>query len=125
MGIKDLAWLIAPVGPDIFLREYWDRAPLVLSRGNAAYHAGIFSRSDADQLVGLHRFRRGEFCVLPDNPSVDPIAVELSEEGLADSSEVYRKYQQGSSLFFYGIHRYWHSIGQLARNLSHDIRMPV
>ena len=40
--ICDLGWLIAPISVETFLQDYWDRAPLVVSRNQADYYSGLF-----------------------------------------------------------------------------------
>ncbi|KAM6133787.1 LOW QUALITY PROTEIN: ribosomal oxygenase 1 [Phoenicopterus ruber ruber] len=41
-------WLVAPVAPGEFLRRHWERAPLLVRRGDPGYYAGLFSTADFD-----------------------------------------------------------------------------
>uniref|UniRef100_A0A8C5NIS2 Bifunctional lysine-specific demethylase and histidyl-hydroxylase n=1 Tax=Junco hyemalis TaxID=40217 RepID=A0A8C5NIS2_JUNHY len=41
-------WLLAPVAPAEFLGRHWERAPLLLRRGDPGYYAGLFSTADFD-----------------------------------------------------------------------------
>ncbi|XP_009818539.2 ribosomal oxygenase 1 [Gavia stellata] len=41
-------WLVAPVAPGEFLGRHWERAPLLLRRGDPGYYAGLFSTADFD-----------------------------------------------------------------------------
>nr|XP_012429528.4 ribosomal oxygenase 1 [Taeniopygia guttata] len=41
-------WLLAPVAPADFLRRHWERAPLLVRRGDPGYYAGLFSTADFD-----------------------------------------------------------------------------
>ena len=122
--ICDLGWLIAPISVETFLQDYWDRAPLVVSRNQADYYSGLFSLDSADELVGSHPFRPGEIRYLPCERAIAPIHLTLSEDGFADSADVYEKYAQGASLFFYGIQKFWNPIAPLCRSLTSFFRMP-
>ncbi|NXH12251.1 RIOX1 oxygenase, partial [Bucco capensis] len=44
-------WLVAPVAPEEFLGRYWERAPLLVRRGNPGYYAGLFSTADFDSAL--------------------------------------------------------------------------
>ncbi|NWY43693.1 RIOX1 oxygenase, partial [Sylvia atricapilla] len=41
-------WLLAPVAPAEFLGRHWERAPLLVRRGDPGYYAGLFSTADFD-----------------------------------------------------------------------------
>ncbi|XP_017661834.1 PREDICTED: bifunctional lysine-specific demethylase and histidyl-hydroxylase NO66 [Lepidothrix coronata] len=41
-------WLLAPVAPGEFLGQHWERAPLLVRRGDPRYYAGLFSTADLD-----------------------------------------------------------------------------
>ncbi|KAM7109316.1 ribosomal oxygenase 1 isoform 1-T1 [Ciconia maguari] len=41
-------WLVAPVAPGEFLGRHWERAPLLVRRGDPGYYAGLFSTADFD-----------------------------------------------------------------------------
>ena len=120
----DFRWLIAPIGVETFLQDFWDRAPLIVSRNLPGYYSGLFSLNSVDELVGLHSFQPGGIRYLPCERAVDPIPFSLSEDGFADSADVYKKYHQGASLFFHGIHKYRKPIAQLCRSLTRFFRMP-
>ncbi|XP_009931481.2 ribosomal oxygenase 1 [Opisthocomus hoazin] len=41
-------WLLAPVPPGEFLGRHWERAPLLVRRGDPGYYAGLFSTAELD-----------------------------------------------------------------------------
>ncbi|NXD22640.1 RIOX1 oxygenase, partial [Spelaeornis formosus] len=41
-------WLLAPVVPAVFLKQHWERAPLLVRRGDPGYYEGLFSTADFD-----------------------------------------------------------------------------
>ena len=39
---------------DDFFSRYWERAPLHISRGDAAYYGPLLGKSDIDRFIGLN-----------------------------------------------------------------------
>jgi hypothetical protein len=62
----DLAALLAPIDPEAFFRDCWEKQPLAVGRGDPAYYHGLLRRADLD---GLLAFTRPKF-IGPD--SFDP-----------------------------------------------------
>jgi len=46
-----LASLIAPVRKEEFLSRYWEKEPLIISRGDPDYYSGLFSIKDFDEAI--------------------------------------------------------------------------
>nr|XP_005021755.4 LOW QUALITY PROTEIN: ribosomal oxygenase 1 [Anas platyrhynchos] len=44
-------WLVAPVEPGEFAGRHWERAPLLVRRGDPGYYAGLFSTADFDAIL--------------------------------------------------------------------------
>ncbi|NWU88859.1 RIOX1 oxygenase, partial [Upupa epops] len=44
-------WLVSPVEPGLFAARYWERAPLLVRRGEPGYYAGLFSTTDLDRAL--------------------------------------------------------------------------
>ncbi|XP_015720108.1 ribosomal oxygenase 1 [Coturnix japonica] len=44
-------WLVAPVAPEEFARRHWERAPLLVRRGEPGYYAGLFSTAELDSIL--------------------------------------------------------------------------
>ncbi|KAI6068267.1 Acyl-coenzyme A thioesterase 5 [Aix galericulata] len=44
-------WLVAPVEPGEFAGRHWERAPLLVRRGDPEYYAGLFSTADFDAIL--------------------------------------------------------------------------
>jgi ribosomal protein L16 Arg81 hydroxylase len=43
--------LLHPLGPDEFVRDYWEKRTLILARGDRSYYGDLFSRADVDSLI--------------------------------------------------------------------------
>ncbi|XP_054055601.1 LOW QUALITY PROTEIN: ribosomal oxygenase 1 [Rissa tridactyla] len=50
-GAELFRWLVSPVSPGEFLGRHWERAPLLVRRGDPGYYAGLFSTADFDAVL--------------------------------------------------------------------------
>lgn len=48
---------LAPMSPEEFFAEYWERKPLIIRRNNPAYHRDLLSAKDMDTLLAQSRPR--------------------------------------------------------------------
>ncbi|XP_074853215.1 ribosomal oxygenase 1 [Carettochelys insculpta] len=48
---KLFEWLIAPISPQRFFEQNWERKPLLIQRHNPAYYQGLFSTSTFDAIL--------------------------------------------------------------------------
>ncbi len=82
----DFSRVLSPTDPELFFQEYWQQRPLVLTRGEPDYFAGLFSLEALEELlwstrpgwgdVQLANHRRGEGWVdyTRQPPSLDRLA---------------------------------------------------
>src|SRR5258708_37380031 len=95
------AKLLSPVKPNVFLRSYWEKLPLVVARKKPSFFANLISQSDLDFLLGttcigpagfpfgLTRMKDGEVSVLE---------VPAASDQTPDMFYVYRMYHHGYTL---------------------------
>ena len=50
-SLSRLAWLLHPVSLHTFFTEYWERKPLHIARGDAAYYGRLLSRTDVERII--------------------------------------------------------------------------
>ncbi|MEI8257566.1 MAG: cupin domain-containing protein [Deltaproteobacteria bacterium] len=94
---ETLKWLLAPIEPGVFLTEYWERKPLVLSRGLGGYYDELLSLSVVDRVLTSHHFF---------HPSIRQVtaaretAVEeyTFPDGLIDTRRLLKAYSEGSTI---------------------------
>jgi ribosomal protein L16 Arg81 hydroxylase len=109
--------LINPVEESLFFAEYWETAPLHISRKDPNSYSSILSGTDIDYIVSTA-------CVLQ-NSSVELLGEAMGTPGSLDAASVYKAYQQGASIRIRGAHRYWKPIWMLCRRLEQMFSFPV
>ncbi|NXU57061.1 RIOX1 oxygenase, partial [Turnix velox] len=95
-GAELFRWLVSPVSPEKFLGRHWERAPLLVRRGDPAYYAGLFSTADLDAAL---RSGRVDFGTHLDVTSYSEGVREThNPSGRALPAVVWDFYQNGCSL---------------------------
>lgn len=112
----DLAWLINPVTPEAFKREYWEQKPLVLTGRNDDRYRSLLSLADVDGILSYSR-APDVHTVREDPPGARPAARKgggkpLRLEGL------YQEYRDGSTMVLNALHQRWPPLAELCRSLS-------
>jgi hypothetical protein len=87
--IPDFAALLAPVLPDDFFRDHWERKPLQLSPGDAHYYDGVLNNDDLESIISTADLRYP--------------AIQLARDGAYVAPEVYTKNIQQGREFFNGV----------------------
>ncbi|XP_005047193.1 PREDICTED: bifunctional lysine-specific demethylase and histidyl-hydroxylase NO66 [Ficedula albicollis] len=89
-------WLLAPVAPAEFLGKHWERAPLLLRRGDPGYYAGLFSTADFDAALRGGEVHFGTH--LDVTSYADGVRETHNPSGRALPAVVWDFYQNGCSL---------------------------
>src|SRR5437016_4674810 len=53
----NLEWLLRPTTLDTFFRDYWEKRPLTVFRGEDAYFREVLSLADMDHILSSHDLR--------------------------------------------------------------------
>ncbi|XP_077178827.1 ribosomal oxygenase 1 [Paroedura picta] len=89
-------WLLAPAAPPRFFDRHWEKQPLLVRRGNAAYYEGLFSTAEFDAIL---REREVHFGVNLDVTSYEDGKREThNPQGRALPAVVWDFYRNGCSL---------------------------
>jgi ribosomal protein L16 Arg81 hydroxylase len=129
----DLAKLLEPVAADAFLRDTWEREPLVLRRGEPGYYAELFSLADVDRVIAFTRPRFTEAGAFRGGPPASRTYVQgwLPDRQLVPA-EVYpgigdlrQVFAQGKSVIIRSMQHRWPAIALLCRNLEAVFHCPV
>ncbi len=129
----DLTRLLRPVEPETFVRETWEKRPLVLARNDPDYYRDLFALRDVDAVLAFSRpkfFEPDKF--LPGPPLV-PNYVRGSlpeEESLAgshypDIAQVRRAFDRGKTVVLNSLQTRWPAVAVLCRNLAGQFGCPV
>src|SRR5579883_2157664 len=125
--ITDFAALIAPVLPDDFFREHWERKPLHLPRGDAHYYDRVLTNDDLEAYIASTDLRYPAIQLARDGGYVAPEAYTKnipqgreSFNGVPDVAKVQAEYRSGSTIVLNGLHRTWAPIKELCEALEND-----
>ncbi|XP_040457990.1 LOW QUALITY PROTEIN: ribosomal oxygenase 1 [Falco naumanni] len=89
-------WLVAPVAPAEFLGRHWERAPLLVRRGDPGYYTGLFSTAEFDAALRSGRVHFGTH--LDVTSYADGVRETHNPAGPALPAVVWDFYQNGCSL---------------------------
>jgi ribosomal protein L16 Arg81 hydroxylase len=115
--------------PELFLRECWDRRVV---RSAGVVPDGLFSSADGDRLLSYGGLRVPEVRMVKDRGSV-PNEAYMSDRalgysrvsGVIDHDRVDRLVEQGATLLFQGVRRFWEPIDVFAAGLEGDLGVPI
>jgi len=128
----DPAALIAPLGFDKFVREYWERKPLHLSRGEAHYYDRVLTNADLESIISsadlrypaIQLARNGSY--LPAEAYTKNIRHGTeSFDGVADLQQIQSEYRSGATVVLPALQRTWPPLRQLCAALEDDFSHPV
>ena len=125
--IRDFAALIAPVLPDAFFRDHWERKPLHLSRGDAHFYHNVLTNDDLESIISATDVRYPAIQLARDGGYVPPEAYTKnipqgreSFSGVPDVAKVQSEYRSGSTIVLNALHRTWGPIKELCEALEND-----
>src|SRR5215469_14731846 len=125
--IANFAALVAPVLPDGFFRDHWERKPLHLSRGDAHYYDGVLTNDDLESIISNADLRYPAIQLARDGGYVVPEAytknIQFGREsfnGVPDIAQVQSEYRSGSSVVLNHLHRTWAPLRELCQSLEND-----
>ena len=126
--IPDFAALLAPVLPDDFFRDHWERKPLHLSRGDAHYYDGVLTNDDLESIISYADLRYPAIQLARDGGYVASEAYTKniqagrdSFNGVPDIAKIQSEYRSGSSLVLNHLHRTWAPLRELCESLESDL----
>jgi hypothetical protein len=117
--------------PHAFVRDVWGRS-CSLDPGLAGRYQDVFSLAGVDELIterglrvpAVRMARQGE--ILP--PSAYTRRAQIGHravDDLVDAGRVATQLQQGATLIFQALHRYWGPIARFANRLALELQHPV
>ena len=115
--------LLAPVTPEDFFREYWERKPLV-TRGRAqGFFAPLFSMRDVDRVICYQKPGPGRLDLVTAGGFVRDNFLNL--DNTANINLVYENYLKGSTVILSGLEETWEPLVVLCRKLEGQLSHPV
>ncbi len=123
----DLARLLGPDGLENFFRDWWEKRPLAVSRNDANFYSGLFSRSDLDRVIA---FTRPRF-IDPDHLRPRNFVQgwhpedETFDGYYPDLPAMHRSYSEGKTVIIKALHKRWPAVATLCRSLEATFGCPV
>ena len=125
--IPDFAALLAPVLPDDFFRDHWERKPLHLSRGDARYYDGVLTNDDLESIISYADLRYPAIQLARDGGYVAPDSYTKNVpfgrdffNGVPDIAQIQSEYRSGSTVVLPALHRTWAPLRELCESLEND-----
>jgi len=116
------ASLIAPVGQQRFLDEYWERKPFLVRRGRTGYFDDVLSMEAVDTLIGARVLREGDVR-LASFHQVRSFE-QISRDGVADRGTLLREHKEGSTVVFDQVDRLHAPLGEMLARCEVDLQLP-
>jgi ribosomal protein L16 Arg81 hydroxylase len=121
-----------PFGPDRFFAEHWQRAPLVVPRGEPGRFDGILSAADVERLVCETGIRTPAFRLVKDGAQL-PLAGYTQDvawrpgsfAGLAVVDRVAAEHAAGATIVLQALHLHWRPAALYCRELERWLGIPV
>jgi len=105
------AWLLDPVAPETFERDYYERRLCHVSRRDPDRYAALLTPADLDTVLGSHAARPPDIGLVDGERSI-PVADYTNDAGRVQPLEVVRRYDAGATIVFRQLHN---RVGSLAR----------
>ncbi len=117
--------LIAPIGVDVFFREYLDRQPLHLSQRPSTHYEALFSWAEMEDIAGrgarglaLQNFSAFRLCPVPDQLGCEVEYLEIPEPGVFDRSDWLRSvWRRGYTAKFKRMDTYSTALARLVQEM--------
>jgi ribosomal protein L16 Arg81 hydroxylase len=122
-GRPRLDWLIAPVPPQRFFAEHWERQPLVVARDRPTHFDSLLSLADIDALLASGGLRAEEISVVNADSAVAR-GDYMRSDGTADVVRVAGLLADGATLILQQLHRRHGPLARLCRAMEQEFSMP-
>lgn len=118
-----LPWLISPVSPEVFFREYWDRQTLVVKRGQPDYFRGLLTLDEVDRALTTLDLRYPN--VVLKNAARNLSAQDYTVGGEAlDVARLYQLFEEGSTITLAFLDAVIPSLAEFSRGLESEFSCP-
>ena len=116
------ASLIAPVGKQRFLDDYWERKPFVIRRNRPGYFDSLLSLSAVDALVGTRVLREPDVRIASDHKK--RVFAEFSRDGVANRHSLLSEHRAGATLVFDQVDRQHAPLDRALARCEVDLQLP-
>ena len=127
-----LEQMLSPVSSAILFSEYWEKSPLMVSRGSPSYFAELFSMHALDQILARADLWYPSIRIFLDGRQVP--SQEFTGkwfygfhhfDQILDTNKVYEFYRNGATLNIQALERCWAPLMMLNKGLELQTGYPV
>jgi len=120
--VFDLKRLIHPIDPDTFKREYWEKQPLIVRRGQPDYYRSLLSLADVDRVLLNSSTWSPQIRVLREGKDISPQkrARHSLFGSAADLESLYAEYRRGATIVLQFLGERWQPLMGLCRVLASE-----
>jgi len=108
-----LSWLVNPIRSDVFIKDYWERSPLLIKRKDRSYFAGIMDIRDVEELLPGSETRDDFVRCVKDGSPISLGAGTGVEKSLA-------AFRSGATIVLQGLHRARPTLSALTNALARE-----
>lgn len=116
-ALLDFAWAIAPLTPEEFFAEYYEKKHLLIRRNDPDYYAGMLNIGDIDAVMTQRVLDQGELRMV-NNGSPVPAEEILNHDGFVDAVRAAKAFGEGGTMIFNALHRTLPKLAQYCRALE-------
>jgi ribosomal protein L16 Arg81 hydroxylase len=125
-------WLLQPTDVSAFFRDTWEKRPLTLFRGDAAYFRELLSLEDMDHILSSHDLRYPSLQLVKNKAPVPPpqYTTEVDVKGVpvggvVDLTKMFAAYHQGATITLDQLHRRWPPLARLCAGMERFLGHPT
>jgi ribosomal protein L16 Arg81 hydroxylase len=119
-----LSWLLDPVSPAVFLRDYWEENLLHLPRNDNRDYASLLTLDQVDAMLTSADVSADVIDVTTSDGSFDRTAFTRSD-GSIDVVMACQLFAKGATLILRSLHKWRPPVAALCRALEHAFSFPV
>jgi len=112
--------LLRPIPLERFVAEYWERAPLLVSRSDPSYYDGLFSLPDADQLLS-DGIDSSHLRIARANRDLGDTNTAQRNQAAGGLEALYQDFRDGTTIVFRSLNERWSALTALSQNLSAEL----
>ena len=105
--------ILAPTSLEIFERDYFEKSPLIVHRGDPLYYEDLLTLAGIDEILSTSDIHPSRVRVVQnghDHP--------LNSAGSHGLEELYARYRDGSTIVLQSVHERWQPVAELCASLS-------
>jgi ribosomal protein L16 Arg81 hydroxylase len=115
--------LIAPLGKQRFMDEYWERKPFLIKRNVPGYFDSLLSLEAVDKLLGTRVLREPDIRIASGHKK--RVFAQIARDGVADRNTLMREHAEGATLVFDQVDRLHGPLDQALAACEAELEIPM